>query len=213
MIDVVTPSLLPCVSMINIRTFRKTLVGLALGCALVLSPQRAHAGLLFKDMDVFQLTPFLGAEVARIGFAGVSQTGQLAAGDFVAVSLTYGAVAGVRLGGFNLGLLFQRSEEDSVHDRGLNSMTKLYGQVGISTRTSFISTMLHFDFGWAFIDVARAGTQEGLGGKIGIALDFYILRFLSAGAGADFDIQGYSTPRGFIGSYGGTFVGRVGLHI
>ncbi len=180
--------------------------------AILAAPNRAHAGLVFPNSDVFQLTPFVGAEVTRFGFAGLDSTG-LKSGDYVASGITYGALGGFKLGPVSVGVLFQRTEElDTPQNLSLN-LNKLYGEIGMNVKAGKMIAVMHLDFGWAFFQPGNAKTEEGFGGKLGLALDFYPIKWLSLGGGVDLDIQGFDTERGLIGGFGGTFVFRVGLHI
>ena len=177
----------------------------------LLLPSVADAGLLHKEIDVFQLTPFVGAEVTRYGFAGIDANG-LTGGDFVATGVTFGALAGFKLGPLSLGVLYQRTEEiDKPPGLDLN-LNKLYAEVGFNIRASIMIAVIHFDFGWAFFE-ANSKTEQGFGGKFGVALDFYPLKWLSLGLGVDCDLQGFDTEKKLIGGFGGTFVFRAGLHI
>ena len=179
---------------------------------LTLSPAPAHAGLWKKSIDFFQITPFVGAEVGRIGFAGISPAGAISAGDFVGTGLAWGALAGVRLAIVNLGFLFQRTDLMTLPSDDPIVISKLYFQLGINIPSKFVVFIVHADFGWAYFDLATAPTQQGFGGKLGLALDFYPVRVWSLGIGADFDAQGYVTSSGVLGAYGGTFTFRTGLH-
>jgi hypothetical protein len=183
---------------------------------VVLSPRPARAGITVDSIDFVQLMPFAGSELVRVGFGGVSigPNGQplLVSGDFVTSGFTFGGVAGVRLAPFSFGLLFQHTSATTPNGGPDFDVNKVYGQFGINSQFGSWVLLTHFDFGYAFLGTGNA-TIKGFGGKIGMALDFYPVQVLSIGAGGAFDVQGYSTDNGFIGGYGGTFVGRLGLHL
>jgi hypothetical protein len=83
-------------------------------------------------------------------------------------------------------------------------------------RAKFIMTVLNFVFGCLFIDSQGAmlsGRQNGFGGKVGIAVDFYPLKWLALGVGASVDLQGFVNNNSLTGSYGGTFTARAGIHL
>ncbi len=186
---------------------------------VVVGEVRAHAGIVKDYIDVVYVTPFVGLEIGRMGYAGVNSASTTTApgiksGSFVFDGLAYGGGAGFRIGGLSIGAIYQRTQADGPNAGSSLNLNKLYGEVGINIRTSFIMTIIHFDFGWAFFGQDGLSRQDGLGGKVGIALEFYPVRILSLGVGADFDAQGFF-PSGSsaIGTYGGTFLARVGLHL
>jgi hypothetical protein len=184
-----------------------------LAATLVLSAAGpARAGLLKRSIDFFQITPFVGGEVARVGFTSIDTTGKVTSGDFLGAGLAWGALAGFRLALINLGVLYQRT--DFMKDPTDQSIVfnKLYAQLGFNFPIRILVIVLHFDFGWAFLDYKDAPNQQGFGGKVGLAFDFYPHRVVSLGVGADFDGQGFMTPSGLVGTYGGTFTFRTGFH-
>jgi hypothetical protein len=176
---------------------------------LAVSQGTAHAGLLNKNLDFFYVDGTFGAEYEHIGFTGF---GPSAATDHSSDTwgIAYGALAGFRIGHLSIGGLYQRT--DVMTGANYLDLNKLYAEVGLNLRVSILMIVLHADLGWAFANSGGA-TFEGVGGKAGIAFDFYPVRILSIGPGADFDVQGYSLPSGFTGSYGFTLQLRVGIHI
>ncbi len=164
-------------------------------------------------IEFFSLTPIIGMEVTRIGVASIGNSNTVTfQGLRVAPALTFGAIAGIRLGPLGLGLLFQQTEGQKAEDSHDVAMTKLYGQVSVQVPWNRVVGLMHMDFGWAVL-ATQGIVTHGIGGKLGVALDYYPVRWVSIGAGADFDVQGYRTPSSMLGSYGGTFVARFGLHL
>jgi hypothetical protein len=191
------------------RTGRRYKLGaLVVGAMLLLSVRTAQAGLTNDKVDFLQLTPFVGYEVARIGFAGLGIPG-FAAETGVASGATFGILAGMRFGLISFGFNYQRTQFPS-EVAGI-ATNKLYGQLGINAQISIVNIITHFDFGWAYLN-SDFGDFSGFGGKVGLDLDIYLARFLSIGAGVSADLGYYSGPNGFVGSAGGTFVGRLGFH-
>ena len=178
-----------------------------------LVPGRAEAGAVTESADIVSITPIVGVEIAQIGSTGFSDAnGVFLRGLHVSPALTYGAIAGVRLGPFGLGVLYQHTQGGQSLDSADVTMNKLYGQLSLQIPWDKLVGLMHIDVGWA--SLATPGTlTHGVGGTIGAALDFYPVRLLSIGAGADFDLQGYRTPGQLVGGYGGTFVARIGLHL
>src|SRR5262245_33274476 len=107
-------------------------VAWCLALALLFVGERAaRAGITNENIDLLYVTPFLGGEVATVGFGGVTATGQVVGGDFSIGGFTFGGVAGVRLGPIGLGLLVQRTT-DSPNGVDL-SLNKLYGQLAFNS--------------------------------------------------------------------------------
>jgi hypothetical protein len=174
-----------------------------------LSPSSAHAGLLNKDIDFFYVDGTVGGEFEHVGFVR-TPTAITTSASSDTWGLSYGAIAGFRLHRLSLGLLYQR--DDVLSGANGLDLNKLYGEVGLNLRLGILMIVLKADVGYAFAQ-AYGDLYNGVGAKVGAAFDFYPIRILSIGPGADFDVQGYSTPAGFAGTYGATFQLRVGLHI
>jgi hypothetical protein len=176
---------------------------------LALCPARAHAGVINKGIDFFYVDGTFGGEYEHIGFAGYGPQATTN-GSSDTWGIAYGALAGFRIGMLSIGGLYQRT--DVMTGANYLDLNKLYGEVGLNLRLGILMIVLHADIGYAFVNSFGA-TFNGVGGKAGVAFDFYPVRILSIGPGADFDVQGYSLPSGFTGSYGATFQLRVGIHI
>jgi hypothetical protein len=164
----------------------------------------AHAGLLNKNIDFFFVDGTIGGEYEHLGL----RPGSPGASDTWGVA--YGAIAGFRIGKLSIGAVFQRTDVLAGID-GVN-LDKVYAQVGLNLRISILIIVLHADIGWAGMEYANT-INNGVGAKGGVAFDFYPIRILSIGFGADFDVQGYSLQSGWISSIGTTFGLRVGVHI
>jgi hypothetical protein len=169
----------------------------------------AHAGLLNKNIDFFYVDGTFGGEYEHIGFAGYGPNANTN-GSADTWGIAYGALAGFRIGKLSIGGLYQRT--DVMTGANFLDLNKLYGEVGLNLRLGILMIVLHADVGWAFVNSGGA-IFNGVGAKAGVAFDFYPIRILSIGPGAAFDVQGYSLPGGFTGSYGATFQLRVGIHI
>ncbi|HEY3355954.1 MAG TPA: hypothetical protein VGQ83_22065 [Polyangia bacterium] len=185
------------------------LAGLLTCTAVVCVGRPAHAGLLSQHVDLIQVTPFVGAETVRLGLADL--TGLKAPGVFTTSGATIGGVVGMRLGPLGLGFLVQHTDASDPANATL-SLTKTYGELAINAQYGRVLIPVHFDFGYAYLATPDTSVR-GPGGKIGIGVDVLALKVMSFGAGADFDVQGYSQNGKLIGGYGGTFVFRLGLHI
>jgi hypothetical protein len=170
----------------------------------------AHAGLLNKNIDFFFVDGTIGGEYEHLGLQPPTLGAPGGNGASDTWGVAYGAIAGFRIGKLSIGALFQRTDVLS----GINgvNLDKVYAQVGLNLRISILIIVLHADIGWAGLEYANT-INNGVGAKGGVAFDFYPIRILSIGFGADFDVQGYSLPSGFISSIGTTFGLRVGLHI
>lgn len=187
---------------------------LAVGMSATFAPS-AHAGAIFgKSFDLPQIVPFFGAEYVRAGSLSLNSA---LLGSVEGTGFTWGALGGVRLGPINLGLLYQRTtvEPQPMVDVKFN---KLYGEFGVYSLWGPVGFLMHLDFGYSWVGGSLANnvigdTVRGLGGKIGLAVDYYIVPLLSVGFGAAFDAVGYFEQNDLVGAYGGTFVGRIGLHI
>ena len=93
------------------------------------------------------------------------------------------------------------------------NLNKVYGEFGVMFESCVMKTMLFLDFGWAFIDQPGSFTGRGLGGQVGVAFDFYATHWLSVGASAAFDAQGYRPQDTYLSAIGGSFLFRLGFHI
>ena len=127
--------------------------------------------------------------------------------------LAWGAYLGFRIGPISLDGLFQRTDLAKTGDGIGVTMTKIYADLGFNLGSRWIRSVLDFAFGYSFLDIDNAPRQQGFGGRIGVSLDFFPLRWLSIGPTASFDAQSYSTKTGYIGADGGTFTGRIGFHL
>lgn len=191
---------------------RRVAAGLAVVAAL-LAPVQVFAGVVSKSIDILSIVPVVGVETAHVKSASVSKPGVvLISGLRIAPTLTYGAIAGTRLGPFGFGVLFQRTKGASSANDAVVVLTKAYGQFSVHLPYDDIVGILHFDFGWTYLDTQGTLTH-GFGGKIGAALDYFPANWLSLGAGADLDLQAYKTKEELIGGYGGTLMGRIGFHL
>ena len=129
-----------------------------------LTPVRAEAGALTESIDLVSITPMVGVEVAQIGTAGLGSSGSVLLRGFnVAPALTYGGIAGVRLGPIGLGILVQHTQGVKSLDDSDVSMTKVYGQFSVQIPFDKIVGVFHVDFGWAGL-ATQGLLTHGLGG-------------------------------------------------
>jgi hypothetical protein len=174
---------------------------------------QAAAGAVDESLDLAFITPFADLESAHVGSATMDSLGVVELKGFqMPAALTWGGLAGVRLGPFALGVLAQRTEGRTAIEQVPVNLSKVYGEFGIHIPYGAIVGIVHFDFGYTWLD--KLGTiTEGIGGKAGVALDAYPEDWLSLGAGAALDLQGYRTRRELVGGWGATVCGRIGLHL
>lgn len=177
------------------------------GLAFV-SPSSAYAGLTSESVDWLYVRPFVGYELSQFGALNVA-AGQTATST--AHGVAFGGEAGLRLGPFGLGALYQRTQLlDDLNNGG--AFNKLYGVFNVNIRTGDINGVLTAAFGWSNL-ATGASEVNGFGAKLGGGLDYYFLEWLSAGLGATFDLQGYIVNGNYVGAYGGTFTARVGFYL
>ncbi len=176
--------------------------------------REARAGVASENIDFLYITPFVGYEVTYLGIAHVAGQGfgtTLQTGHVTADGLAYGATVGFRLGPINLGVLYQGTAVFDP-DTTLN-LSKLYGEVGLDIRAGRMVGVVHLDFGYAFILSQDGHVTNGLGGKLGFALDVYITKVMSIGPDFHIDAQGNSLPGTYTAAVGGTILFRLGIHI
>lgn len=185
-----------------------------LGALLTLSVLTSNTALAEDDPDAdhfdwLYARPFIGYEISQFGSANIN-TGT-AGGSVTTHGLAFGAEAGLRLGPFGFAAMYQRTEVLDDLSKGAN-LNKLYGLFNVNIRTGSLNGVLTLGGGWTNL---TAGTSaiDGIGGRVGAGLDYYIFQWLSAGGGVSFDFQGYSGAGGWLGAYGGTFAGRVGFYL
>lgn len=202
---------------------KTSLVGLLLASVLF-GASPVQAGIVKKDIDFIFITPTLGVEVDRFFFLksnftaiGALTNTLITSYDQTAVGLSAGAQAGMRFGPIGFFVDYQRTwnlKLDPVIDKLYFDQHKLYLGVAFCTRSDFMVTNFRVEFGWTRLDMSNQSDFDGWGGKLGVGIDFYPLKWLSIGPQIDFDGQGYNPPTGGIaGAVGGTFALRLGFHI
>ena len=186
---------------------------LVCGLATFAGASQARAGQLTDSADLLFATPFVGAEFARVQTATRDEYGVIGLqGLRMGPSLTLGGIGGVRLGPFAVGVLYQRTEGRNASANTGVILQKVYGEFALHIPYGAMVGVVHVDFGWAYLDTSGTISQ-GVGGKLGAALDYHVTRWLSLGAGAALDLQGYSTRTELVGGWGATACGRLGLHL
>ncbi len=189
------------------RPSRTLLFSLALVSLLVV-PDPARAGITNPWSDWVYLDAFVGAEVARVDAAPLQLRSDTSFPLRTALPGTaFGVVLGSRLGLWSFALDYQRTQ--FIREQLFSN--KVYGQAAVNLQLSRLVVLLHLDLGYAGLG-GDLRTAQGFGGKLGTALDFYPLRWLSVGAGAALDAGAYRGLPRLTGSVGGTFVVRIGVH-
>jgi hypothetical protein len=197
------------------------LVTVALACAAfltVFSASTAHAQTAVRTeaqitpRNEFYANPEIGLEFGGISRGSVTGTTGKPGGVGFAngiVSLALGA----RFGMLNLGIRYQGSYAGQTQLQDLQ-FHKLYGEVGMNWRSDRWVANAFFDLGYSAL-VSHVSFMNGLGGKLGLGIDFYFSKWFSVGPVASFDVQGFdsATNQGWINTIGASFIGRVGFHI
>ncbi len=172
-----------------------------------------------KDYEVsvrnFYLVPFIGGEVATVGgtfrrtsTGGITGTTQRSE---VYAAPAFGALLGWRLGAFNVGARYQGAiYTDAELDRLM--LNKVYGELGFNARRGRAIFNAYLDLGYAFARNSGNPTRHGIGGKLGVGVDFLITRFLSIGPALEFDAQALSVDSNWVALWGGSALARVGVH-
>lgn len=203
----------------------KKKLGVALFCAATtLCVSEAHAGIVKKDIDFLFIVPTVGVEVDRFFFvqsnftaAGLIGGNLLSSYDQTTVGVTAGGQAGMRFGPIGFLVDYQRTWNLKLDPEisGLHfNQHKLYLGFALTPRYDFLVVNFRIEFGWTRLDMASQSDWDGWGGKLGVGLDFYPIKWLSLGPQIDFDGQGFNPPTGSItGAVGGTFALRLGFHI
>ena len=157
------------------------------------------------------VVPFVGVEYVGIASAalhpdvlGVNTTRSSGAG------VAFGGHAGVALGNFHLGALYQQSR--ITQSDGLN-FNKLYLEAGFAGRAGIVGLTVSLAGGWAFFSADGVSRRDGGGARVGFATDFYLLRYLSVGPEIAVDAGGYVSGTSVYASWGLTVALRVGLHL
>jgi hypothetical protein len=170
--------------------------------------------LVSKPADIY-VTPEAGYEVGTISRAAYLGPNALVQSVFFSGAAT--AVAfGIRLGDANVGLRWQGTIAGSAYNNAF--FNKAYAEIGGNIRAPHLISNIYFDIGYVGLAASRVPYLNGIGGKIGITLDYFPLSWLSIGAGASFDAQGFAPPPSsvfttWVNALGGTFMGRLGFHI
>lgn len=186
---------------------KKLLIIAALFSAVLFS-RPASAGLVFKYVDLVEVTGLVGYEHAVL----LSGSLQLNANnpvkvDQVSMGGALGGIrAGIRFAPLSLGVLYQKTSD--VFD-----LEKLQGYLGINAQ--YGRWLLLFDLRGGQATLTAAGhSASGFGGGLGLNLDFYIKQWVSvglglSGGGSYFDLGNDSKA----GSYDVDGVFRLGLHL
>jgi hypothetical protein len=176
--------------------------------AVMGSARPARAGATNAWSDWVFLTAFVGAEVARVDAAPLQLRSDTSFPLRTALPGTaFGFVLGTRLGLWSFGLDYQRTQ--FIREQLFSN--KVYGQAAVNLQLSRFVVLVHLGFGYAGIG-GDLRTAQGFGGQLGGAVDFYALRWLSAGVGVALDAGAYTGPPRLTSSVGGTFVVRIGVH-
>jgi hypothetical protein len=175
--------------------------------AILGTPRPAHAGYWEGD-DLVQVTSFAGGEVVKMGGLVPASMGD----PFTASGFSIGGVFGIRLSPLSLGVLVQQTEALDGGGRHLE-LDKVYAEAALSSQIGHLVLSCHVDLGYAYVQTGTEDTLRGFGGKIGVAADYYPVRYVSIGAGGAFDLQAYQVDPAYMVGVGGSFVARLGLHL
>jgi hypothetical protein len=193
------------------RSARRLLSALAVTGALLAAPRLCRAGVIDRNIDFVQLTPFVGAEALWIGSGSASGTTPTVSQRVLGPALTYGGLLGARLGPFSAAILLQRTEAGI--EGGAAHFDRVYGHVGLHVPIGPVVLQLGLMGGLAFADRGgNAGTAQGYGGGLSLAVDVFPLAWLSLGVGGMADAQVYTGSSGADVVGGASLTGRLGLH-
>jgi len=194
--------------------FASLIAGVALpGLARAQNPMELEARRVTPKENEFYITPEAGWELGNLSraiFSGDTATRQNVYYNGAAVSVAIGG----RWDMFNLGLRYQGTVTNNGALNDLN-FHKMYAEAGINFVGRHVVSNLFFDFGYAAL-ISNVVSANGLGGKLGLTVDFYPVKWFSIGPAASFDAQGF-VPRtagtAWVSALGGTLFGRIGFHI
>ncbi len=186
-------------------------MGAALALSILGASSAAAAQSTDRQSEIVYLTPFLGAEYVGIrsaalqsDFQGVNTTRSSGVG------MAYGAHAGVVLGSFRLGLLYQQTRLFNEDDRHYN---KLYLEAGLRGRRGVVGLNVMLAGGWAFFGANGLPQRDGVGGRLSFAADFYLTPNFSLGPELNVDGAAYFGNDTAYGAWGVTGALRMGLHL
>jgi hypothetical protein len=170
------------------------------------------------DVDVRRvfLTPIAGGEVNTVGGTYYRTADGSVMGETRVSAIygapTFGALLGWRLGGLNLGARYQGS---LFNDTNLNNfmLHKVYGEIGLNVRRGRAIYNVYLDAGYAFATSRSQGLRNGIGGKVGVGIDFLLTRYFSLGPALEFDVQAYRTDPVWVAAYGGSGLLRIGFQL
>lgn len=159
----------------------------------------------------FAATAFVGLELAHVD-APALDLRTPATSDFplryALPGTAFGALATFRFGALAFGLAYRRTQ----FLREVLSSDKVFAEAEADLRRRFFVASARLGVGYANLG-GDARTAHGAGGELAVAFDFFPLRALSIGASTAFDLAVYAGDAGALGSYGATFLFRVGLHV
>ena len=183
------------------------------GIAVLLATACAGSNASANDgpSEIVYVVPIVGVEYVGIASAALHADYQgVDTTRTSGVGLAWGGHAGVALGAFRLGALFQQTRVFQTD--GLN-FNKLYVEAGLGGRQGIVALTLTLAGGWAFFSGNGMSRRDGGGARVAFAADFYIGRFFSLGPELAVDGAGYVADQTAYGSWGVTGALRVGLHL
>ena len=92
--------------------------------------------------------------------------------------------AGVVLGGFRLGVFFQRTQLEGTTPVALE---QFHGEVGARGRVAFLSLDLSASIGWSSLEVGNFAAQNGVGARIAGSAEFWLGSHFSFGPRVSLD--------------------------
>jgi hypothetical protein len=186
------------------------------------SPEPAPRGELRAEQPVppkneFYVVPEFGVEtgvLSRGVYLGPAATTRNVGFATGIASLAFG----LRFDNVNLGIRYQGSYAGKNYLDDLQ-FHKVYGELGFDWRRQVYVANLFFDFGYSGL-LSTNTFLNGLGGKAGVAFDFYVAKWFSIGPVVSFDVQGFNTglPNAagnpiWVNTLGASIFGRLGFHI